>query len=84
MENIYFEVYIFIYMYQVYIYVYFVYLYIFGRRDDTCDHGLSRRSLRVKTYELSWKVKVMIKYIAGIQQIIVTINNTRYEPGVPR
>ena len=33
-----------------------------GRRDDTCDHGLSRRSLRVKTsYELSWKVKVMIK-----------------------
>ena len=33
-----------------------------GERDDACDHGLSRRSLRVKTsYELSWKVKVMIK-----------------------
>ena len=33
-----------------------------GRRDDTCDHGLSRRSPRVKaSYELSWKVKVMIK-----------------------
>ena len=30
--------------------------------DDTCDHGLSGRSLRVKTsYELSWKVKVMIE-----------------------
>ena len=33
-----------------------------GRRVDTCDHGLSRRSSRVKTsYELGWKVKVMIK-----------------------
>ena len=33
-----------------------------GRRDDTCDHGLSRRSLRVKTsYELGWKIKVMIE-----------------------
>ena len=33
-----------------------------GRWDDTCDHVLSRRSLRVKTsYELSWKVKVMLK-----------------------
>ena len=32
-----------------------------GRRDDTCDHGLSRRSLRVNktSYELSWKVKVI-------------------------
>ena len=30
--------------------------------DDTCEHGLSRRSLRVETsYEFSWKVKVMIK-----------------------
>ena len=35
-----------------------------GRRDDTCDHGLPRSSLRVKPptwYELGWKVKVMIK-----------------------
>ena len=34
-----------------------------GRRDDNCDHGLSRRSSRVKPptrYELGWKVKVMI------------------------
>ena len=32
-----------------------------GGRDDTCDHGLSRRSLEGKTsYELSWKVKVVI------------------------
>ena len=34
-----------------------------GKRDDTCDHGLSRRSLRVNktSYEFSWKVTVMIK-----------------------
>ena len=33
-----------------------------GRTLDTCDHGLSRNLLRVKTfYELGWKVKVMIK-----------------------
>ena len=33
-----------------------------GRRDDTCDHGLSRRSLRVKP-PTSWtgKEKVMIE-----------------------
>ena len=32
-----------------------------GRRVDTCDHGLSRSTLRVKTsYELGWKVKVII------------------------
>ena len=33
-----------------------------GRRDDSYDHGLSRRSMKVKTpiYELSWKVTVMI------------------------
>ena len=32
-----------------------------GRRDDTCDHGLSRKSWRVNkaSHELSWKVKVM-------------------------
>ena len=28
------------------------------RRDDTCDHGLSRRSLRVQP-PTSWKVKLM-------------------------
>ena len=29
-----------------------------GRRKDACDHGLSRRSLVVRTsYELSWRVK---------------------------
>ena len=33
-----------------------------GERDDICDHGLSRRSLRVKAFhELGWKVKVAIK-----------------------
>ena len=35
-----------------------------GRRDDTCDHDLSRRSPRVKPptwYELGWEVKVMMK-----------------------
>ena len=31
-----------------------------GGRKDACDHGWSRRSLRVKTYELSWKVNVML------------------------
>ena len=34
-----------------------------GRRVETCDHGLSRRSSRVKgksSYELGWKVEVMI------------------------
>ena len=31
-----------------------------GRRDDTCDHGLSRRPLKT-SYELSWKVKVINK-----------------------
>ena len=32
-------------------------------RDDTCTHGLSRRSLRVHefSYDLSWKVKEMIQ-----------------------
>ena len=36
-----------------------------GGRDNACDHGLSRKSLREKKLEtccvLSWKVKVMIK-----------------------
>lgn len=41
-------------------------LYRGGRRDDTCDLGLFRRSPRVKkaslcSYELSWKVKAMMK-----------------------
>ena len=35
-----------------------------GRRDDTCDHGLSRRSLRVKPLtNLDWIVKVIYIYI---------------------
>ena len=33
-----------------------------GRRVDTCDHGLSKTSLRVRTsYELGERVKVMIE-----------------------
>ena len=31
-----------------------------GKREDTCDDGLSRRSLRAEgktSYELSWKIK---------------------------
>ena len=34
-----------------------------GGRDDTCDHGLSRRSLRVKplTSQAGKKVQVMIE-----------------------
>lgn len=32
-----------------------------GRREDICDHDLSKRSLRVNTfYELSWKVEEII------------------------
>ena len=41
-----------------------------GRRDDTCDHGLSRISLMVKTcYELSWKVKVYVRRYQGNHEI---------------
>ena len=34
-----------------------------GKRPDTCDHGLSRRSLGVRktSYELSWRVTVTAK-----------------------
>ena len=35
-----------------------------GKRDDTCDHGLSGRSLRVKSsHELGWKVQMTKKKI---------------------
>ena len=41
-----------------------------GRRDDNCDHGLSRRSLRVKAitrypvrHKISYKLKVAMKKI---------------------
>lgn len=30
-------------------------------KDDTCNDGLSRRSLRVSTYEMSWEVKRLYK-----------------------
>ena len=44
-----------------------------GRRADTCDHGLPRRSLRVKTsYELNWKVKSdEHKYINSVSTVVV-------------
>ena len=33
-----------------------------GRRDDNCDHGFVQKIAEGKiSYELSWKVKVMIK-----------------------
>ena len=33
-----------------------------GKREDTCDHGLSRRFVQgITSYEFDWKVKVMIK-----------------------
>ena len=33
-----------------------------GRRGDTCDHGFAQKTAEGKTsYELGWKVKVMMK-----------------------
>ena len=38
------------------------YRHVLGGRVDTCDHGLSRSSLRVKPpTSKSWKVNVMLK-----------------------
>ena len=48
-----------------------------GRRVDTYDHGLSRRSSRAKPptrYELGWKVEVMIK------KIIIIVIRTPHKP----
>ena len=38
-----------------------------GRRDDTCDHGLSRRPPTVKTSHELPKVKVMTKKKEAVQ-----------------
>ena len=39
-----------------------------GRRDDTCDHGLFDQKIAEGkiSYELSWKVKVMIVIRSGL------------------
>ena len=48
-----------------------------GESNYTCDHGLSRRSLRVKiSYELSWGVNVIAEKKRPYEQ-----NNKTYVGG---